>query len=136
MTQVLYGAGTPLTNSPLMTREVSHQKSFEKALYAITANFPPGKLPPEAQYADAYFKMSIGAPPERGPGNEGRGLKLVEDPPAPVDGGDGSAAVRLTEKERTTLDEVKRRLKSDRTHDPETGAELGEGEPGADGLVE
>ncbi|MFP3533930.1 manganese catalase family protein, partial [Burkholderia sp. SIMBA_043] len=29
----------------LMTREVSHQKSFEKALYAITANFPPGKLP-------------------------------------------------------------------------------------------
>ncbi|KVE66069.1 manganese catalase family protein, partial [Burkholderia vietnamiensis] len=25
----------------LMTREVSHQKSFEKALYAITANFPP-----------------------------------------------------------------------------------------------
>ncbi|MGN6085647.1 manganese catalase family protein [Trinickia sp.] len=187
VTQVLYGAGAPLTNSAgvpwnagyidtigeptadlrsniaaearakiiyerlinvsddpgvrealgfLMTREVSHQKSFEKALYAITANFPPGKLPPEAQYADAYFKMSIGAPPERGPWNEGRGLKLVEDPPVPVDGGDGSAAVQLTEKERTTLDEMKRRLKSDRTHDPETGAELGEGEPGADGLVE
>ena len=187
VTQVLYGAGAPLTNSAgvpwnagyidtigeptadlrsniaaearakiiyerlinvsddpgvrealgfLMTREVSHQKSFEKALYAITANFPPGKLPPEAQYADAYFKMSIGAPPERGPWNEGRGLKLVEDPPVPVDGGDGSAAVQLTEKERTTLDEMKRRLKSDRTHDPETGAELGEGEPGADGLVD
>ncbi len=29
----------------LMTREVAHQKSFEKALYAIPANFPPGKLP-------------------------------------------------------------------------------------------
>src|SRR6185312_11505231 len=29
----------------LMTREVSHQKSFEKALYSIEPNFPPGKLP-------------------------------------------------------------------------------------------
>ncbi|MGG1946655.1 manganese catalase family protein [Trinickia sp. NRRL B-1857] len=186
VTQVLYGAGAPLTNSAgvpwsaayidtigeptadlrsniaaearakiiyerlinvsddpgvrdalgfLMTREVSHQKSFEKALYSITANFPPGKLAPEPEFADAYFKMSVGAPPERGPWNEGRGLKLVEDPPIPVDGGDGSAAVQLSEKERTTLDEMKARLKSDRTHDPETGAELGESEPGADGLV-
>lgn len=92
VTQVLYGAGTPLTNAAgvpwsaayidtvgeptadlrsniaaqarakiiyerltnvsddadvqealgfLMTREVSHQKSFEKALYAIAGNFPP-----------------------------------------------------------------------------------------------
>lgn len=45
--------------SRLMTREVSHQKSFEKALYAITANFPPGKLvqsrptPPGAAYLRA-----------------------------------------------------------------------------------
>src|SRR3970282_700630 len=29
----------------LMTREISHQKSFEKALYAIEPNFPPGKRP-------------------------------------------------------------------------------------------
>src|SRR3982074_827448 len=28
----------------LMTREIAHQKSFEKALYAITDNFPSGKL--------------------------------------------------------------------------------------------
>lgn len=27
----------------LMTREVAHQKSFEKALYAIEPNFPPGR---------------------------------------------------------------------------------------------
>ncbi len=27
----------------LMTREVAHQKSFEKALYSIEPNFPPGK---------------------------------------------------------------------------------------------
>jgi len=29
----------------LMTREVAHQKSFEKALYSIEDNFPAGKLP-------------------------------------------------------------------------------------------
>src|SRR5690606_22189717 len=29
----------------LMTREVAHQKSFEKALYSIKDNFPSGKLP-------------------------------------------------------------------------------------------
>src|SRR5690349_22020952 len=29
----------------LMTREIAHQKSFEKALYAIEPSFPPGKLP-------------------------------------------------------------------------------------------
>ncbi len=29
----------------LMTREIAHQKSFEKALYAIEPNFPSGKLP-------------------------------------------------------------------------------------------
>ncbi|MBU6490361.1 MAG: hypothetical protein KGQ57_21425 [Burkholderiales bacterium] len=57
----------------------------------------------------------------KGPWNEGRGLKLVEDPPIPVDGGDRLAAVQLTEEERTSLDEMKRRLKSERTHDPETG---------------
>lgn len=27
----------------LMTREVAHQESFEKALYSIKDNFPPGK---------------------------------------------------------------------------------------------
>jgi Mn-containing catalase len=32
-----------------MMREVSHQKSFEKALCSITANFPPGKMPPVPQ---------------------------------------------------------------------------------------
>jgi len=28
----------------LMTREIAHQKSFEKALYSIEENFPTGKL--------------------------------------------------------------------------------------------
>ncbi|CAN7271757.1 manganese catalase family protein [Trinickia sp. LjRoot230] len=185
VTQVLYGAGTPLTNSAgvpwsaayidtigeptadlrsniaaearakiiyerlinvsddagvqealgfLMTREVSHQKSFEKALYAIAGNFPPGKLPPNPQYANAYYKMSQGEPPERGPWNEGRGLDLVEHPTPAVDGGDGSASVQLGAQQRTALDAMKRRLKSDRTRDPETGAELGSVAPGQAGL--
>ncbi|MGY3010282.1 manganese catalase family protein, partial [Ewingella americana] len=34
----------------LMTREVAHQLSFEKALYAIQDNFPPGKLPPVPEF--------------------------------------------------------------------------------------
>lgn len=29
----------------LMTREIAHMKSFEKALHSIQPNFPPGKLP-------------------------------------------------------------------------------------------
>ena len=29
----------------LMTREIAHQKSFEKALHSIQPNFPPGKQP-------------------------------------------------------------------------------------------
>ena len=185
VTQVLYGAGTPLTNSAgvpwsaayidtigeptadlrsniaaearakiiyerlinvsddpgvrdalgfLMTREVSHQKSFEKALYAITANFPPGKMPPKPEYASVYYKMSQGEPPERGPWNEGRGLQLVENPLIPVDGGDGLASVKLDDEARNALDAMKLRLKSDRTRDPETGAELGSVAPGQNGL--
>src|SRR3954469_16669483 len=44
----------------LMTREVAHQKSFEKALYSIEDNFPPGKLPGKPQFTDIYFDMSQG----------------------------------------------------------------------------
>jgi Mn-containing catalase len=36
----------------LMTREIAHQKSFEKALYAIEANFPPGKLPGQPEFTN------------------------------------------------------------------------------------
>ncbi|EAX3798614.1 putative catalase, partial [Salmonella enterica subsp. enterica serovar Enteritidis str. 22704] len=41
--------GVKDTLSFLMTREVAHQLSFEKALYSIRNNFPPGKLPPVEQ---------------------------------------------------------------------------------------
>lgn len=110
----------------LMTREVSHQKSFEKALYAIDGNFPPGKLPPVPEFSDAYFKMSRGGPIVQAPWNSGTGLQLVPDPPMPADGGDGTAAVNLSEKELTTLEAMKTRLSSGTDVDPPTGAELGE----------
>src|SRR6187402_3364924 len=45
----------------LMTREVAHQKSFEKALYSIKDNFPPGKLPGIEPYANMYLNASQGA---------------------------------------------------------------------------
>jgi Mn-containing catalase len=44
----------------LMTREIAHQKSFEKALYAIEVNFPPGKLPGQPEFTSTYFNMSQG----------------------------------------------------------------------------
>ncbi|HTH59962.1 MAG TPA: manganese catalase family protein [Paraburkholderia sp.] len=176
VTQLLFGAGTPLTNSAgvpwtaayvdtigeptadlrsniaaearakiiyerlinvtddpgirealgfLMTREVSHQKSFEKALYAISPNFPPGKMPPKPEFANVYYKMSHGAPPVKGPWNQGTGLKLVEDPPLAADGGDGIASVKLNPDETAAVDAMKQRLTSDPATDPKTGAELG-----------
>lgn len=81
LTSILYGGGPALTNIAaearakilyerlinltddvgvkdalgfLMTREVAHQLSFEKALYSIHNNFPPGKLPP------TYYNLSQG----------------------------------------------------------------------------
>ncbi|WP_250476074.1 manganese catalase family protein, partial [Caballeronia sp. GAFFF1] len=140
-TAILYGAGTPLTNSAgvpwtaayidtigeptadlrsniaaearakivyerlinvtddpgikdalgfLMTREIAHQKSFEKALHSIQPNFPQGKLPGVPEFTSVYFNMSKGDD-ARGPWNEGGDWKFVEDPQPAVDGGDGTA---------------------------------------------
>src|SRR3954469_13327997 len=55
----------------LMTREIAHQKSFEKALYSIDPNFPAGKLPGDPRFTDTYFDMSQGNGNTRGPWNEG-----------------------------------------------------------------
>lgn len=81
----------------LMTREVSHQKSFEKALYSITPNFPPGKLPAVPEYADLYYAMSDGGGARRkSPWNDGHDLRLVEHPPVPADGGTARPRSRST----------------------------------------
>ena len=63
-----------------MTREVAHQKAFEKALYSIQPNFPPGKLPAAEAFASVYYNMSQGPGDERGPWNQGDGWEFVEAP--------------------------------------------------------
>ncbi|RAD06588.1 manganese catalase family protein, partial [Burkholderia multivorans] len=112
----------------LMTREVSHQKSFEKALYAITANFPPGKLPPMEPYDRVYFRMQEGAEPMPGPWNRGDALSVRRGEPA-VDGGDGLATGAVDPTQSQALEAMARRLASDPNCDPTTGAELGAGAP-------
>ncbi|EEE02010.1 manganese catalase family protein [Burkholderia multivorans] len=179
VTQLLYGAGSPLTNSGavpwsaayidtigeptadlrsniaaearakiiyerlinvtddpnvrdalgfLMTREVSHQKSFEKALYAIDANFPPGKLPPMEPYDRVYFRMQPDAEPLIGPWNHGGDLEVRPAEPA-VDGGTGIAEGMLEAQQAEAIDALAQRLRSDPNCDPTTGAELGAGAP-------
>ena len=117
----------------LMTREVAHQKSFEKALYAITPNFPTGKLPGDPAYTDLYFDMSQGDEDDaQGPWNSGDLWERVEDRDAQmaVDGGDGTASVVLTTRQQAALDAFAERTASSPDADPLTGAELGAG-PGA-----
>ncbi len=111
----------------LMTREIAHQKSFEKALYAIQPNFPPGKQPGMPEFASVYFDMSQGGPEVRGPWNDGPKWQAVSDreKQQAVDGGDGSASVALTEDEASVLNQLAARTGSDPGADPLTGAELG-----------
>jgi len=178
ITQVLYGAGTPLVNSAgvpwtaayidsiteptadlrsniaaearakivyerliactddpgvkealgfLMTREVAHQKSFEKALYSMESNFPPGKMPVDPRFASVYFNMSQGPGEMRGPWNQGEGWDFVSDREKQmgVDGGSGEAEVKLPAADVEILKQMQARTLSDPTTDPQTGAELG-----------
>ncbi|MCA1862632.1 manganese catalase family protein [Janthinobacterium sp. HSC-3S05] len=119
----------------LMTREVAHQKSFEKALYSIEPNFPPGKLPGDPQYADVYFNMSQGPGEERGPWNQGGKWQYVSDPrqQMAVDGGTGEAEVKLPQDELATVQQMAARTASNPDADPLTGAELGMRPNGRDG---
>lgn len=116
----------------LMTREVAHQKSFEKALYAIEPNFPPGKLPGIPEFADKYFNMSQGEGDLRGPWNEGEQWDRVDDrdQQSAVDGGDGVPVVKLKPAESKVLAALAERTASIPTGNPTTGADLGAG-PGA-----
>jgi Mn-containing catalase len=189
VTQVLYGAGTPLINSAgvpwtaayidtigeptadlrsniaaesrakivyerlialtedpgvkealtfLMTREVAHQKSFEKALYAISPNFPPGKIPVDPRFANTYFNMSQGPGEMRGSWNQGEQWEFVTDreKQMAVDGGTGEAEVKLSANDIDVLKAMAERTQSNPAVDPPTGAELGMGnQTTADGLT-
>jgi Mn-containing catalase len=111
----------------LMTREIAHQKSFEKALHAIQPNFPQGKLPGDPQFTSVYFNMSKGND-MRGPWNEGGDWKFVEDPQPAVDGGDGLATVTVTEADAQVLQAMSARTASEPSAQPLTGSDLGAGE--------
>jgi Mn-containing catalase len=116
----------------LMTREVAHQKMFEKALYSIEPNFPPGKLPGDPKFTDKYYNMSQGEGDMRGPWNADDHWEFVTDGERmlPVDDGDGQAEVKLTRGESGLVGSAASRTKSDPSINPVTGAELGAG-PGA-----
>jgi Mn-containing catalase len=116
----------------LMTREVAHQKAFEKALYSIEPNFPPGKLPGEPEFTDKYYNMSQGPGDARGPWNTGEQWEFVTEPQdlAAVDGGDGEPMVTVSAKEKELLEMAMMRSRSNLDVDPTTGADLGAG-PGA-----
>ncbi len=116
----------------LMTREIAHQKSFERALYAIEPNFPPGKLPGHPDFTDKYFKLSQGDGEVEGPWNSGPAWERIEDEEdaAAVDGGDGTASVKLSARDKKTAEAMLERLESDPASNPLTGADLGAG-PGA-----
>lgn len=107
----------------LMTREVAHQISFEKALYSIRNNFPPGKLPPIREYAGVYYNMSAGEE-VRGSWNSDENFTYVANPTAAVDGGDGMASVVLPEDQQANIDRLKLRTASDTTLNPVTGTDL------------
>lgn len=111
----------------LMTREISHQKSFERALYSIMPNFPPGKLPGDPAFASAYFKMSQGEAAQRGPWNDDTRFNFVENPPPALDGGDGLASVQMEPGEQSAVEGFAARGASDPNSDPTTGADLGSG---------
>lgn len=113
----------------LMTREIAHQKSFEKALYAIEGNFPPGKLPGDPRFTDKYFNTSQGEGDARGPWNQGEAWEFVSEPAdlIAVDGGDGSATVKLPAKDVRVVNKMAQRTASRPDVDPLTGAELGSG---------
>lgn len=114
----------------LMTREVAHQKSFEKALYAIEPNFPPGKLPPMKEFKDTYYDLSKGEGGDtRGPWNEGEQWQFIDDMEecVAVDGGSGEASVGLAKNDEKMLATVAKRTASRTDVNPTTGAELGAG---------
>ena len=139
--KIVYERLIALTDDPgikealgfLMTREIAHQKSFEKALFAIEDNFPPGKLPGVDPYTDMYVNASQGEGDMQGSWNTGEQWNRVDDlnEVLPADrGGDGTASVTLGPVDAAAMAKMVTRLQSDPTKDPITGADLGAG-PGA-----
>ena len=122
----------------LMTREAAHLMSFEKALYAISPNFPPGKMPVIPAFANKYVNMSQGDGDMRGPWNSDDNFEYLTDgdEQIPADGGDGLPHVKLDTKDTKVVKAMATRTKSDPNSNPVTGAELGqEGGPSLEDSV-
>jgi len=111
----------------LMTREIAHQKSFEKALYAIHDNFPPGKLQGKPEFANLYVHASHGEGETLGPWNSGADWRRLDDVESalPLNGGDGQAKVKLSSEEDRFIKAFVTRTRSDPDSQPTTGADLG-----------
>lgn len=111
----------------LMTREIAHQKSFEKALYSMDKSFPPGKLPGDPRFTNLYVNTSSGDGDLSGPWNSGEQWEVMvpSGENTPLDGGDGTASVVLASDDEATVDAFAARGASDPTRDPVTGADLG-----------
>jgi len=111
----------------LMTREIAHQKSFEKALYSIADNFPPGRLAGMAPYDKLYINASTGPGDTEGSWNSGPEWERLDDAEAlkPVDGGEGTAKVDLPPDQMKHVEAMAQRTASDPARDPLTGAERG-----------
>jgi Mn-containing catalase len=130
--KIIYERLINLTDDPgvkealgfLMTREIAHQQSFEKALYSIQPNFPPGKLAGVPEFTNVYFNMSVGEGDARGPWNNGGTFEFRDAEPA-VDGGTGLPEVKLSSDEKALAQKLATRLRSDPDCDPVTGAMLG-----------
>lgn len=116
----------------LMTREIAHQKSFEKALYSIEDNFPPGKLPGVEPYGNIYVNTSQGDGDMQGPWNTGDQWTRIDDlaQTMPIDDGAGTATVELGTSDAAVAAKMMMRTKSDPSANPITGVDLGAG-PGA-----
>ena len=111
----------------LMTREIAHQLSFEKALYAIEPNFPPGKLPGKSEFAHVYVNTSQGEGDTRGPWNSDENFKYISniDDFVAMDGGDGHAKVKLDSEDQACVKAFAKRTASKPNVNPTTGADLG-----------
>jgi Mn-containing catalase len=116
----------------LMTREMSHQQSFEKALYSIEPNFPPGKLPGMPEFANVYVNTSQGEGDMRGSWNSDANFEYISDREQflAMDGGSGLPEVTLSPDEQRACDQMAKRTASDPNADPLTGAELGSASKG------
>ena len=114
----------------LMTREIAHQQSFEKALYSMQPNFPPGKLGGQPEFTNVYFNMSTGDGEDlRGPWNSAPTFEFREAQPA-VDGGSGLPELNMGSGDLEVAKQAAARLQSNPNSDPTTGAMLGmQGQP-------